>query len=192
VLTVVVILAVPAGDAFSFITDLQIYPSSCFNLLMAAGIYVLRYNRQRLGLPRPTFRAWNVVLIFNILVQLYLIIMPWYPPAGGATGGDVSFWYGTYIVVGIAILLICGAYYFVWIVWLPKIKGYKVRQEVLDLGDGAQTHVLVKVPYGEVEEWDRLHDASGQRIGAGHDSESSSQDEKINATPGEKNSQDVI
>ncbi|KAF2207527.1 hypothetical protein CERZMDRAFT_88381 [Cercospora zeae-maydis SCOH1-5] len=178
-LTVLVILAVPAGDAFAFITDLQVYPSSCFNLAMAVGLYILRFRGKRLGLPRPDFRVWDVVLVFNICVQLYLIIMPWYPPTGGANGGDVSFWYGTYIVVGIAILVVCAAYYLVWIVWLPKIKGYKVRQEVIDLGDGAQSHVLVKVPYDQVEEWDAVHEASGRKIDRAQLSESSSQDEKI-------------
>ena len=193
VLTVIVILAVPAGDAFSFITDLQIYPSSCFNLLMAAGIYVLRYHRKRLGLPRPTFRAWNVVLVFNIFVQLYLIIMPWYPPTGGATGGDVSFWYGTYIVVGISILVVCGLYYLFWIIWLPKIKGYKVRLELVDLGSGAQTHALTKVPYAEVEEWDAAHDANGRRFEHDRRSElSEEQGEKVFVTAGAKGVQDVI
>ncbi|KAF5850016.1 hypothetical protein GGP41_005457 [Bipolaris sorokiniana] len=163
-LTTLIILAVPAGDAFSFIVDLQVYPSACFSLLMAVGLYVLRFRRNRLGLPPPSFHVWNVVLIFNILVQLYLIIMPWYPPTGGATGGDVSFWYGTYIVVGIGILLICGLYYYIWIIWLPKFRGYKVRQEVLDLGDGAQTHVLVKIPYNQISEWDALHDPYGRKI----------------------------
>ncbi|XP_014556384.1 hypothetical protein COCVIDRAFT_100056 [Bipolaris victoriae FI3] len=163
-LTILIILAVPAGDAFSFITDLQVYPSACFSLLMAVGLYVLRFRRNRLGLPPPSFRVWNIVLIFNILIQLYLIIMPWYPPTGGATGGDVSFWYGTYIVVGIGILLICGLYYYIWIIWLPKLRGYKVRQEVLDLGDGAQTHVLVKIPYDQISEWDAQHDAYGRII----------------------------
>ena len=52
------ILAPPAGDAFSFITDLQIYPSSVFNLLMAIGIYLLRYHRSKLGLPRR-FTYWR-------------------------------------------------------------------------------------------------------------------------------------
>ncbi|WPB00904.1 uncharacterized protein RHO25_005524 [Cercospora beticola] len=182
-LTVLVILAVPAGDAFSFITDLQVYPSSCFNLAMALGLYILRYRRKKLGLPRASFRVWDVVLVFNICVQLYLIIMPWYPPDGGATGGDVSFWYGTYIVVGIAILLICALYYVVWIIWIPKVKKYEVRQEIIDLGDGAQSHVLVKVPYDQVEEWDAVHDATGRKFDHAQLSESSSQDEKITVHP---------
>lgn len=164
--TVIMILGPPAGDAFNFVTDLQIYPGSIFNLLMAVGIYVLRYHRSRLNLPRPTFKAWNVVLLFNIAVQLYLIIMPWYPPSGGATGGDVSFWYGTYIVVGISILVICALYYLTWIVWWPKLKGHEVRQELVELDDGAQTHVLVKVPIDRVEEFDAGHDANGKRVGS--------------------------
>ncbi|KAH7093269.1 amino acid permease-domain-containing protein [Paraphoma chrysanthemicola] len=180
--TVLIILAVPAGDAFSFISDLQVYPSAVFALFMAAGLYVLRFRRKRLGLPEPAFKVWNSVLIFNIATQAYLIIMPWYPPTGGATGGDVSFWYGTYIVVGIGILLGCGAYYYIYIVLLPKLKGYKVRQEVLDLGSGAQTHHLIKVPLNRVEEWDAQHDPHGRKInqlGYQHElSESSSRDEK--------------
>jgi hypothetical protein len=97
------ILAPPAGDAFNFISDLYIYPTSLFNVLLAAGLYAVRYRRRRLGLPRPEFRAWDPVIIFNLLVYLYLLVMPWYPPAGGAYAGDVSFWYGTYVVTGIGL-----------------------------------------------------------------------------------------
>ncbi len=68
---------------------------------MAVGIYIVRWRRRRLHLPRAEFRAWDVFVVFNILVNLYLIIMPWYPPAGGPFSGDVSFWYATYVVTGI-------------------------------------------------------------------------------------------
>ncbi|KAK3364283.1 hypothetical protein B0T25DRAFT_60768 [Lasiosphaeria hispida] len=43
--TVLMILAPPAGDAFNFITDLQVYPNAFFNVVMAAGIYAVRYRR---------------------------------------------------------------------------------------------------------------------------------------------------
>lgn len=94
------IIAPPAGDAFNFTVDLKVYPSSLFNLTLAAGLVLVRHRRKRLGLPRPSFKVWDPVLAFNILVNLYLVVMPWYPPPGGQ--GDVSFWYGTYIVTGIA------------------------------------------------------------------------------------------
>jgi hypothetical protein len=68
---------------------------------MAAGLYILRYRRRRLGLPRAAFRAWDSVIIFNIAVYIYLLVMPWYPPDGGIFAGDVSFWYATYVVTGL-------------------------------------------------------------------------------------------
>lgn len=94
------IVAPPAGDAFNFIVDLQIYPDAVFKLALAVGLILVRYHRKRLGLPRPSFKVWDAILAFNILVNTYLVVMPWYPPPGGK--GDVSFWYGTYIVTGVA------------------------------------------------------------------------------------------
>jgi hypothetical protein len=69
---------------------------------MSAGIFFVRWRRNKVNLPRGQFKAWDFVVVFNILANLYLLIMPWYPPAAGRYGGDVSFWYGTYVVVGIA------------------------------------------------------------------------------------------
>lgn len=84
------------------VNDLAVLPKAVFDLAMAVGIYIVRWRRRKANLPEPEFKAWNVVIIFNILVQLYLVIMPWYPPAGGQYDGDVSFWYATYAVTGIA------------------------------------------------------------------------------------------
>jgi hypothetical protein len=76
-------------------------PDAVFNLAMALGLYVVRWRRRKANLPEPEFKAWNFVILFNILVQLYLLVMPWYPPIGGQYAGDVSFWYATYAVTGI-------------------------------------------------------------------------------------------
>lgn len=83
------------------VNDLSVLPTAAFNLAMAVGLYVVRWRRRRANLPPPEFRAWQPIVIFNILVQLYLVVMPWYPPAGGQYAGDVSFWYGTYVVTGV-------------------------------------------------------------------------------------------
>ncbi|KAL1872439.1 hypothetical protein VTK73DRAFT_1517 [Phialemonium thermophilum] len=163
-LTLLMILAPPAGDAFNFIVDLQSYPSSFFNFLMSIGIYIIRWRRRRLGLPRPAFRAWDVVVIFNILVYIYLLVMPWYPPVTGKYGGDVSFWYATYVVTGLGILAACAIYYFFWSTVLPRIGNYRIRQEVLELGSGAQSHRILKVPIEELAEWDATHDVVGRPL----------------------------
>ncbi|KAF7556129.1 hypothetical protein G7Z17_g1676 [Cylindrodendrum hubeiense] len=163
-LTALMILAVPAGDAFTFVNDLGIFPRAVFDLSMAVGIYVVRWRRRKAKLPEPEFKAWNIVIIFNICIQLYLLIMPWYPPAGGQYAGDVSFWYATYAVTGLGIIIICGVYYWVWAFLLPNWKGYKLRQELVVLDDGAQSHQLRKVPLADLVEWDAEHDLAGRRI----------------------------
>ncbi|EYE90265.1 high affinity methionine permease [Aspergillus ruber CBS 135680] len=162
--TTLMILAVPAGDAFTFINDLSIIPNAAFNLAMALGIYVVRWRRKRANLPEPEFKAWHVVILFNILIQLYLLVMPWYPPEGGQYAGDVSFWYATYAVAGIGILLACAIYYWFWAFLIPKWRGYKLRQELINLDGGVQSNRLTKVPDAEVAEWDTMHDAAGRLI----------------------------
>ncbi|KLU91233.1 high-affinity methionine permease [Magnaporthiopsis poae ATCC 64411] len=162
-MTFLMIVIPPAGDAFQFVVSLNTYPSGVFHLAMAVGVYLIRRRRKRAGIPDSGFRAWNVAVIFFILIQVYILAMPWWPPAGGIYAGDVSFFYATYCLVGVAILVVCYLYYYLWITLLPKWKGYCIRPEILDVdeGSGANTHRLVKVPLAELEEWDATHDDAG-------------------------------
>ncbi|KAJ9607680.1 hypothetical protein H2200_007758 [Cladophialophora chaetospira] len=167
-LTMLMILGPPAGDATSSSTS-PVTPNAFFLFLMAVGLYFVRYQRKKLNLPPPSkayaFRTWHVAIIFTILVNLYLLIMPWYPPTGGATGGDVSLWYATYVVTGVGILLACGVYYILWIYALPRWGGYRIRHEKHVLDGGEVTHKLVKISLDRLEAWDREHDAQGKQIG---------------------------
>lgn len=86
----------------NLVNDLNIIPNAGFNLAMALGIYIIRWRRKQANLPEPEFKAWHIVILFNVLIQLYLLVMPWYPPSGGQYAGDVSFWYATSAVTGIA------------------------------------------------------------------------------------------
>ncbi|RDW84019.1 High affinity methionine permease [Aspergillus mulundensis] len=175
--TALMILAIPAGDAFTFVNDLGTFPTAAFNLAMAVGIYVVRWRRRNatVRLPEPEFRAWHVAIVFNILVQAYLLIMPWYPPDGGQFAGDVSFWYATYAVTGIGILLACAVYYALWAHFIPKWRGYQLRQDLIILEDGAQSNRLRKVPNDEIDNWDATHDAAGRFIDSETESQSQSQ-----------------
>ncbi|KAI9369082.1 high affinity methionine permease [Aspergillus egyptiacus] len=161
-LTMLMILAPPAGDAFNFIVDLGIYPQSMFNFLLSVGLLLTRRHRNRLNIPRTEWHAWSVVVYFAIIANLYLLVAPWYPPTGGANGGNVSFWYGTYLVVGISLIGFCVAYYFVYIWLLPKYGKYEFRQTVITGPAGETSHKLVKVPIYELAKWDEEHDAAGR------------------------------
>jgi hypothetical protein len=99
------ILAPPAGDAFNFIVDLQSYPSNVFFFATTFGLLQIRKRRSRLGIEGTEFRVWNVVIAFSLAANVFILVMPWYPPPGGRFGDDVNFWYATYCVVGLAMLV---------------------------------------------------------------------------------------
>ncbi|KAJ7664165.1 amino acid/polyamine transporter I [Mycena rosella] len=146
VLTVIVIIVPPPGDAFVFlVVDLQSYPSNVSTFAIVVGVFILRRRRNREGLPRHGFHAWNIALVFSALVNVFLLVMPWYPPAAGRYGGDVSFWYATYCAVGLGILVLAFLYWALWIVVLPKIRGYKLAEETVVLSDGSAYNHLTKV-----------------------------------------------
>ncbi|KAN0132987.1 Amino acid permease domain containing protein [Lactarius tabidus] len=142
VLTVLVLSALPARDAFNFVLDLASYPNLIFDAATAIGLWRLRARRAREGLPKSPFQVWDVAIVLWLLKCLFLLMMPWIPPEDGHA--DVSFWYGTYLVVGIGLFLLCALYYYVWIILLPKIGGYRIVEEVVELDGGALTSRLVR------------------------------------------------
>jgi hypothetical protein len=164
------------------VSDVQVYTASIFYLLMGVGIYLVRKRHARLGVPRPPFRAWHVCIVLNILAMLYVLILSWYPPAEGANGGDVSFWYASYIVTGYGIIALCAIYYFLWTWAIPHWQGYRLRQELIDLGNGAQSHRLKKVKVEDLPEWDSTHDAAGGILSSGVASDNDFSIEKTGAT----------
>ncbi|KAI9151662.1 High-affinity methionine permease [Paramyrothecium foliicola] len=219
--TFIMIVGPPAGDAFQFgkkferaqctgtrltidvVVSLKTYPDGIFHLAMAIGLYLIRIRRKRVGKTDTGFKVWDVLLIFFILIQLYIVATPWIPPKTGIYGGSVSFFYATYCLVGIGVyvspvtrvsfrfwlvltvwssLIICGLYYYAWMHLLPKWGKYAIRSEVLDIDDnGANTHRLVKVPLAEVEQWDATHDDAGnlrRRHSAGDSPDEASNEEK--------------
>lgn len=144
-LTVIVIVAPPAGDAFNFVVDLQSYPSNVFTLLSFAGLYIIRRRRAKEGLPDVGYRAWHVAIVFSCAISILLLVMPWVPPSGGIYGGDVSFLYCMYCIVGIAILALCGLFWYVTIKLMPRLRGYAIVNETVHEEDGTSYNKLVKV-----------------------------------------------
>ncbi|KAM0330169.1 hypothetical protein ACHAQA_004342 [Verticillium albo-atrum] len=181
--TFLMIVTPPAGDAFQFVVSLKSYPDAMFDVALGVGLILLRRRRNRSGTPRSEFRAWWALVILYLLSQLYLLIMPWIPPVGGIFGGTVSFFYATYMIVGVAIMGICGAYYYFWMTLLPRWGDYSIRSQVVNVDDnGANTHRLLRVPNTEVARWDDSHDELGRelrqrRTGPGHGSSEQSLDQ---------------
>ena len=65
----------------------------------------------------------------------------------------------------LASIAACGIYYYFWINFIPKRKGYAIRQKrTVYQEDGAVTHELIRVPNAELERWDAEHDANGNKL----------------------------
>lgn len=74
-------------------------------------------------------------------------------------------------------------YYWAWVSVLPRLGGYRLRQEVLELDSGAQSHSIVKVPLADLNDWDSTHDAVGRLLSYAR---SDSHESAVDATRQEK------
>lgn len=141
--SIIVILAIPAGDAYSFILDVEGYPGAIINLFVVIGLFLLRWKSPHI--PRP-FKVWLPVAFFYLAAQCFLLVAPFIRPPGGV--GDTSLPYWLYPIVGI-VVLICGViYWFVWREVLPRLGGFSWVERKDVLADGT---VVTRFEKGEKE-----------------------------------------
>jgi len=95
--SLLVITLPPLGDVYAFILDVEGYPAQFATLATSIGLLWLRAKRPDLHRP---FKAWLPAVWLRIVICLALIAAPFVKPADGK--GDVSFFYATYAIVGIA------------------------------------------------------------------------------------------
>lgn len=136
--SLLVITLPPPGDVYTFILDVEGYPGQFFALASSLGLLLLRYKRPELKRP---FKAWLPAVFLRILLCLALIAAPFFPPEGRQ--GDVHFFYATYAIVGIGIIIFAVLYWYVWTVALPRWRGYTLEEELEVLSDGTSITKLV-------------------------------------------------
>ncbi|KAF2158238.1 amino acid transporter [Myriangium duriaei CBS 260.36] len=127
----IVIVAIPFGDAYSFILDVEGYPSSVINFFVVVGFFWLRYSVP--DAPRP-FKVWLPVAAFYMVAQAFLLVAPFLRPPGGK--GDTSLPYWLYPVVGITVLVAGVIYWALWWKILPAIGRYRLIPKHGHLADG--------------------------------------------------------
>ncbi|KAF7560390.1 hypothetical protein G7046_g3750 [Stylonectria norvegica] len=128
----IVIVAIPFGNAYNFILDLEGYPGSVINFLVVSGLFYLRWSEPKATRP---FRVWLPVAAFFMVGQAFQLVAPFLRPKNGK-GDTPPLPYWLYCVVGIAILALSVVYWFFWWVALPKIGGYKLEPHAEQLSDG--------------------------------------------------------
>lgn len=70
---------------------------------MTLGLYFIRHQRSKVGLPRSSYRSWDFVNVFFFLTNAFLLVMPWVPPKGGLNDSSFGFFYGTAALVGLGL-----------------------------------------------------------------------------------------
>ncbi|KXG48033.1 Amino acid/polyamine transporter I [Penicillium griseofulvum] len=128
----------PQGDVYNFILDLEGYPGQMFSLAITLGLLIVRYREPHL--PRP-FRAWLPAVWLRVVVCLVLLVTPFIPPPNWK--GDVDFFYATYALVGIGIVLFGVLYWYVWTVLIPRWGGYQLEEDKEIMADGTSIIKLV-------------------------------------------------
>jgi amino acid transporter len=136
----VVIVAVPFGDAYNFILDLEGYPGSIVNFFVVVGFFWLRWKEP--AFVRP-FRCWLPIAAFYLCAQGFLMIAPFLRPPGGK--GDTSLPYWLSSALGIVVLSGGVLWWLTWVKLMPALGKYKLQPEHEKLKDGTRVVVYKKV-----------------------------------------------
>lgn len=157
IINLIVLLAPPPGDTYNFVVDLGSYSGQIFTFVMFIGLFKLRRDRKRRGLGYREFHVPTPILIIACLWYTFVLAMAFVPPEGTLIGSDVSFFYATYPLTVIGLLIACIFYYFVWAFILPRIGNYAYRVDLYELPSGERGHTVIKVPNAQLEQWDLEH-----------------------------------
>ncbi|OIW23965.1 amino acid transporter [Coniochaeta ligniaria NRRL 30616] len=148
--SVIIMLAPPPGDAYNFILNVISYPLAIVNTFVAAGLLHLYLNRTAWSW-HPPISATLPVVVFFLLSNIYLVAAPFVPPPEGQNIYEtLPYW--IHCVVGFGIIFAGGVYWLVWAVLLPRIGRYElVRETVVDDIDGWERNVFFRRPVGTVD-----------------------------------------
>ncbi|TDL24533.1 amino acid transporter [Rickenella mellea] len=140
-ISTVVAVAPPPGDAYNFILNLSSYPLVVINAVITIGLLFL-HTRAALDWEwEPPFRAWTPAIIFFLISNILLLVVPLVPPLPGFSPYEhLPYW--LHVVVSLFIILLGAVYWAVWAVWLPKRGGYVLERDVVLQEDGVSRNVF--------------------------------------------------
>ena len=145
VVSVIIMMAPPPGDAYNFILNVISYPLAIINAFVAGGLLYLYINRKSWNW-NPPISATLPVVVFFLLSNIYLVIAPFVPPTDGQSVYEtLPYW--IHCVVGFGIIFAGGVYWLIWAIILPKVGKYElVREQVVDDIDGWERNVFIRRP----------------------------------------------
>jgi len=137
------LIVVPPGDAYIFLINMASYAVTVVNTLVSFGLLLLYLPSYRIWDWDPPFRAPKIIISIYFLSNLFLVVVPFFPPAT-RTYEKLPYWshsIGSFIVTFLGI-----AYWYIWGTWLPNRKGYRLQREWVNEEDGISRYVFRRVP----------------------------------------------
>ncbi|KAL1964613.1 hypothetical protein VTN77DRAFT_6787 [Rasamsonia byssochlamydoides] len=145
IVSVIVMLAPPPGDAYNFLLNLIAYPLSIVNVFVSGGLIYIYLNRSKFPSWAPGIRASLPVVIFFFLSNVYLTVAPYVPPdAGESVYQDLPYY--LHCVVAIGIFAVGAIYYVAWAIVLPRLGKYTLVKETIVGEDGWSRSIFTRVP----------------------------------------------
>ncbi|KAK4121535.1 amino acid transporter [Parathielavia appendiculata] len=133
--TIIVLLAPPPGPAYNFIVNLYTYPGAWINSFVAAGLIYLHFQTKEPW--NPAWRTWLPVIVIFLLMNAFLAIVPFIPPADGDFWAD-GYPYYVFPVVGVGVLILGGIYWTLWTKFWPAVRGHKIVAERIVDDEGVE------------------------------------------------------
>ncbi|KAF5553401.1 high-affinity methionine permease [Fusarium napiforme] len=141
IVTVIVLLAPPAGPAYNFIVNLYTYPGSWINGFVTAGLIYLHYKKSE-NWTSP-WHTYLPISIIYLLANVFLALVPFIPPDGDWNADGYPYY--VFPVVGVGVLILGGVYWSFWTKILPRIGGYKVVADRTFDDSGVETVSLTNI-----------------------------------------------
>ncbi|KIK58271.1 hypothetical protein GYMLUDRAFT_246296 [Collybiopsis luxurians FD-317 M1] len=143
--SVAFVILPPPGDAYLFMISLSSYCAALINTLVSFGLRLLYTPYLRAYDWNPPFHAPKFVIVLFAISNIFLVTIPLIPLASGSrTYEHLPYW--SHSVVAFSVSAIGIAYWFFWVKWLPKRKGYRLVRESVLQEDGISRLVYRKVP----------------------------------------------
>ncbi|KAJ5923588.1 hypothetical protein N7454_008833 [Penicillium verhagenii] len=145
IVSAIILLAPPPGDAYNFLLNLISYPLSIVNVFVSGGLIYVYFNKAKFPNWNPGIRASLPVTGFFLLSNIYLVVTPYIPPDAGQNVYK-NLPYYLHCVVALGVFAMGAVYYTVWAVLMPRWGGYLLVKESVMGSDGWSRSVFTKVP----------------------------------------------
>ncbi|RDA87997.1 hypothetical protein CP532_3386 [Ophiocordyceps camponoti-leonardi (nom. inval.)] len=125
ILTVIVLVAPPAGPAYTLIINISSYANAWINTLVVVGLLWLQLRKSEKW--TSPWHTYLVVSAIFLAANVFLIGVPFLPPQDKPKEGEYPYY--IYPVVGLGTLMLAAVYWALWRKVIPYMSGRELVSE---------------------------------------------------------------